>query len=95
MESNICVKATPNEMETAFNSNDPLYSIRYYSILFDVSCYTDKEWESMFDVKFPYEVVIRHGECNTGLNEKRMYSSWNNVVNALKKKVETRRKNNE
>ena len=82
-------------METAFNSNDPLYSIRYYSILFDVSCYTDKEWESMFDVKFPYEVVIRHGECNTGLNEKRMYSSWNNVVNALKKKVETRRKNDE
>ena len=95
MESCIRVKATPNEMETAFNSNDPLYSIRYYSILFDVSCYTDKEWESMFDVKFPYEVVIRHGECNTGLNEKRMYSSWNNVVNALKKKVETRRKNDE
>lgn len=94
MESSICVKATPNEIETAFNSNDPLYSIRYYSILFDVSCYTDKEWESMFDVKFPYKVLIRHGGY-TRLNEKRMYSSWNNVVNALKKKVETRRKNNE
>ena len=86
MESHIRVMATVDEMREAFDSDSNLFSIRYYSILIDDSQYTDEEWEKVKHQKYPFKVIVRHAEYKTYLNEKKMYSSWNDVVKSLKRK---------
>ena len=86
MESHIRVMATVDEMRAAFDSDSDLFSIRHYSILIDDSQYTDEEWEKVKHQKYPFKMIIRHEEYPTRLNEKKMYSSWNAVVNSLKRK---------
>ena len=86
MESHIRVMATVDEMREAFDSDSNLFSIRYYSILIDDSQYTDEEWEKVKHQKYPFKMIIRHEEYPARLNEKKMYSSWNAVVNSLKRK---------
>ena len=86
MESHIRVMATVDEMKEAFDSDSDLFSIRHYSILIDDSQYTDEEWEKVKYQKYPFKMIIRHGEFKTHLNEKKMYSSWGAVVKSLKRK---------
>ena len=86
MESHIRVMATVDEMRAAFDSDSDLFSIRHYSILIDDSQYTDEEWEKVKHQKYPFKVIVRHEEYKTGLNEKKMYSSWDAVVKSLKRK---------
>lgn len=86
MESHIRVIATVDEMSEAFDSDNDLFSIRHYSILIDDSQYTDEEWEKVKHQKYPFKVIVRHEEYKTGLNEKKMYSSWDAVVKSLKRK---------
>ena len=86
MESHIRVMATVDEMKEAFDSDSDLFSIRHYSILIDDSQYTDEEWEKVKHQKYPFKMIIRHGEFKTHLNEKKMYSSWDAVVKSLKRK---------
>ena len=86
MESHIRVMATVDEMKEAFDSDSDLYSVRHYSILIDDSQYTDEEWEKVKHQKYPFKMIVRHEEFPTHLNEKKMYSSWDAVVNSLKRK---------
>lgn len=90
MESTIKVMSTPNIMRKAFADECRLCSIRNMETI-DLKDpapdMPDDEWNARYsDTEMVYKVRVRYSEVPTPLYEKCVYSSWENVLKAIKKR---------
>ncbi len=96
MESYIKVKTSPNIIGGVLKKGNDIIDIRYFEVL-DFNDpepdLDDKAWlEKYGDTEYVYEVLVRHPETKSKLNNKHIYRSLESVERILRKKINTKEK---
>ena len=90
MKSTIKVRSTPNIMKKAFDDDCRLANIRNMKVL----DFKDPEpnlpddvWTERYgDTEYVFKVIVRYPEVLKPLSESHIYSSWESVLKAIKKR---------